>query len=87
MSRYKPVYESIRMRLTTEATLREGRSVAQWIQAERVCVMREVNRQRSLLAYEPVGLATIERAERMAIGHSDYISKYAQAAADLVFAK
>jgi hypothetical protein len=36
---------------------------------------------------EPVGITVIERAERMAIGHSDYVSKYAHAATDLVFRK
>lgn len=84
---YKPVYEAIRAKLVTETELRPGRALEAWILAERECVMREVNRQRSLLAYDPVGIETVERAERMAVGHSDYISKYAHAAADLVFRK
>lgn len=84
---YRPVFEAIRAKLNQETELRIGRSLEEWILAERECVMREVNRQRQLLAYEPVGIATIERAERLAVGHTDYIMKYALAAADLVFRK
>lgn len=84
---HKPVYEAIRAKLNTETEHRAGRTVETWILAERECVMREVNRQRGLLAYEPVGIAVIERAESMAVGHSDYVSKYAHAATDLVFRK
>ena len=87
MSHYKPIYEAIRAKLVAETESRAGRTVEEWIVAERECVMREVNRQRDLLAYNPVDLAIVERAERMAVGHSDYISKYAHAAADLVFRK
>ena len=82
---YMPVYEAILAKLEAETTRRPGRAVEVWILAERQCVMREVNRQRSLLAYEPVGIAVVERAERMAVGHSDYLSKYAHVATDLVF--
>lgn len=84
---HKPVYEAIRAKLNTETARRAGRAVEAWILAERECVMREVNRQRELLAYAPVGITVIERAERMAVGHSDYVSKYAHAATDLVFRK
>lgn len=82
---YMPVYETILAKLEAETEQRPGRTVEAWILAERECVMREVNRQRALLAYEPVGIAVIERAERMAVGHSDYLSKYAHVATDLVF--
>lgn len=84
---YKPVYEAIRAKLNAETERRKGRSTKEWILAERECVMREVNRQRALLAYEPVMISTVERAERTAVGHTDYILKYAHAAADLVFRK
>jgi len=86
-SHYKPVYEAIRAKLDAETERRPGHTVEAWILAERECVMREVNRQRNLLAYDPVGIAVVERAERMAVGHSDYVSKYAHAATDLVFRK
>lgn len=80
-----PVYAAILAKLEAETEQRPGRTVEAWILAERECVMREVNRQRALLAYEPVGIAVVERAERMAVGHSDYLSKYAHVATDLVF--
>lgn len=84
---YKLVCEEIRARLIAETDQRSKRSLEEWILFERECVMREVNRQRALLAYASVGLATVERAERQALGHVDYVSKYACAAADLVFRK
>ena len=87
MSDYKSVYETIRAALNAETARREKRPVEAWILAERECVLREVNRQRALRAYDPVSLADVERAERMAVGHSDYISKYAHAAPDLVLCK
>jgi hypothetical protein len=84
---YKPVYEAIRAKLVLETERRGERLVEEWILSERECVLREVNHQRRLLAYDPVGIAVVERAERTACGHSDYVSKYAHAAADLVFRK
>ena len=86
-SHYKPTYEAIRAKLVAETERRTGRTVEAWIVAERACVMREVNHQRDLLAYDPVGIEVVERAERMAVGHTDYVSQYAHAAADLVFRK
>ena len=87
MTHYKPVFEAIRAKLADETERRAGRAVEAWIVAERESVQREVNRQRDLLAYDPVGIEVVERAERMAVGHIDYVSKYAHAAADLVFRK
>jgi hypothetical protein len=87
MTGYKPIYEAIRVELAAETERRAGRTVEEWILAERACVMREVNHQRGLLSLDPVDIAIVERAERMAVGHSDYISKYAHAAADLVLRK
>ena len=84
---YKPVFEAIWAKLVAETERRTGRTAEAWILAERACVQREVNRQRSLLAYDPVDSAVVERAERMAVGHIDYVSKYAHAATDLVFRK
>lgn len=85
MSDYKPIYEAIRAKLVAETERRAGRSVEEWILAERECVMHEVNRQRRLRAQGPVSIDVVERAERMAVGHSDYVSTYAHVAADLVF--
>lgn len=88
-NQYKPVYEAIRAKLVAETERRGKRPVEEWILSERECVMREVNHQRLLLllAYEPIAITAVERAERTACGHSDYVSKYAHAAADLVFRK
>jgi hypothetical protein len=86
-SHYKPVYEAIRAKLSAETERRAGKTVEEWILTERECVLREVNRQRSVLTLDPVSIADVERAERMAVGHSDYVSKYAHAAADLVLRK
>lgn len=84
---YKSVYEAILAKLEAETKRRDRRTVEAWILAERECVLREVNHQRRLLAHDPISLATIGRAERLAVGHTDYILKYACAAADLVFRK
>lgn len=84
---YKAVYEAIRAKLNAETERRKRRSVEVWIIAERHCVLSEINHQRALRSYNPIGIADVERAERMAVGHSDYISKYAHVAADLVFRK
>lgn len=82
---YKDVFETIRAKLDAKTLLREKREAATWILEERDCVWREVNRQRALLGRPPIAVADVERAERLALGHSDYICKYAHAAADLVF--
>ncbi len=84
MSPYQLVFQAIRAQLNAETLRRGKRAIEVWIVAERECVLREVNHQRGLLAYDPLGLADVERAERMAVGHSDYLSKYAHAATDLV---
>ena len=49
-------------------------------------MLRVVNDLRALRDLTPVDIAIVERAERLAVGHSDYVSKYAHAAADLVLA-
>lgn len=84
MSAYKQIYETIRAKLCAETELRPRRDLDEWILAERLCVQREVNRLRALRDRPALDLATVERAERTALGHVDYISKYALAAADLV---
>jgi len=49
--------------------------------------MQEINHQRGLIGLDPVGITAVERAERTAVGHVDYVSKYAHAAVDLAFRK
>lgn len=82
---YKEVFETILAKLSAETLLREERTIDTWILEERGCVRREVNRLRALLKRPPISSADVERAERLALGHSDYVRKYAHAAADLVF--
>lgn len=84
---YKAIFEAIRAALVAETERRSKRTVTEWILAERACVLREVNRLRQQRGCGPVEISLVERAERMAVGHSDYISQYAHAAADLVFRK
>ena len=83
MSAYKAVFEEILRKLDAETRRRGSRTLDEWIVAERRCVWREVNYQRGLRALAPVDIETIERAERLAVGHADYVQKYAHAAADL----
>ena len=84
MSAYKEIFETILTKLNAETLHREKRSMDTWILKERECVQREVNRLRTLLERPPISIADVERAERLALGHSDYVRKYAHAAADLV---
>jgi hypothetical protein len=82
---YAQSYAAIRARLCAETDLRKTRTVDEWILAERARVLPEVNRQWMALSFDPVDSAAVERAECMAVWHSDCISQYALAAADLVF--
>lgn len=84
MRAYKEIFETILAKLNAETRLRDERAVDTWILKERECVQREVNRLRRLLARPPISIADVERAERLALGHSDYVRKYAHAATSLV---
>ncbi len=84
VSAYKEIFETLLAKLNAETLLRKRRAMTTWIRKERECVHREVNRLRALLERPPILLADVERAERLALGHSDYVRKYAHAAADLV---
>lgn len=54
-----------------------------WVFFEREAMCTEVNRQRSARGLKPVSLLEVLRAERMAVGHSDYASKFCLYCADL----
>lgn len=82
---HRPVFEAIKTKLVAETELRSSRDTHAWILAERTCVLNEVNRQRYLLGYNRVTIDEIERVERMAVGHVDYIDKFCRYAVDLVF--
>lgn len=85
LDNYKQIYETLRAAIVAETAHRKDRTTEEWILAERQCVLGAINKLRAQSGYPPVTLENVERAERTAIGHSDYISKYAHAAADLVF--
>lgn len=84
---YQETYEAIHAVLHAETKRRDERTLDEWILAERECVLREVNHHRRAQGHAAVKIGLIERAERLALGHSDYIAKFAHAAADLVFRK
>lgn len=55
-----------------------------WVIHERGIVHDAVNRLRARLGKGPADAADILSAERRAVGHSDYMTKFALAAADVV---
>jgi hypothetical protein len=82
---YQAACEAIFEVLSKETDERHRRTLDEWIARERICVWVEVNKLRDKLGLLPTTLAEVERIERLAIGHSDYVHKYACAAAHLVF--
>lgn len=81
---YKEVFEEILHALDVETEQRPRRLTGEWITRERVCVWATVNKIRDRFGLPAVAIADVERAEKTAVGHSDYVRKYAHAAADLV---
>ncbi|MCK2034451.1 hypothetical protein [Microbacterium sp. KSW4-4] len=55
-----------------------------WVVFERLAMLDAVNRLRARKGRSPVDRERIEFAERRAVGHSDYMLKFAMGAADLV---
>ena len=82
---YKQVFETLLAKLVAETRCRKKRAVDVWILEERMCMWREVNHLRAVQGHPPITMTDVERAERLAVGHSDYVRKYAHAAATLVF--
>ncbi|WP_410199279.1 hypothetical protein [Burkholderia cenocepacia] len=62
-----------------EATKRKGRSIDEWITAEREAVFREAVSQAQKLNLRPLSMSEIERAERSAVGSIDYGAQWAYA--------
>lgn len=54
-----------------------------WIIDMQLAMLAETNRLRDLQGLTPVGLKDIEDVEQMALGHSDYASKFALYCAEL----
>lgn len=76
--------------LLEEADLRSSRNgfddesrELEWVVAERQRMLAEVNDIRRAAGAEPVTVEQIENAERPAIGHVDYATKFALYCAEL----
>lgn len=61
---------------------RDGETL-RWIVETQLAMHAETNRLRGLHGLEPISLEAIERVETMAVGHSDYASKFALYCAEL----
>lgn len=60
------------------------RGEPEWASFERATMLHAVNEARSRRHLPPLPEATIKRAENLALGHSDYSSKFALHCAELV---
>lgn len=65
-----------------EAKKRKGRSVNEWVSAERNAVFREAVHQAQKLGLRVPTMGEIEAAERYAMGSADYGSKWAYGVVD-----
>ncbi|VVE52789.1 hypothetical protein [Pandoraea terrigena] len=79
MDHFRPTREparSIYDTLLSEASKRKGRRTEDWISAERDAVLREAIFLAQKMGRRAPSLEDVERAERAAMGHSDYIAKW-----------
>lgn len=70
--------------LFAEAGRRKGRTCQEWIEAERKAMLDLVNRERTYRGKSLLMGADVERVENMAVGHCDYVSKFALYCTELV---
>ncbi|MEX3555089.1 MAG: hypothetical protein VB131_00135 [Burkholderia gladioli] len=87
MDAFRPVREparSIYDAIVREAALRRQRSVEEWVSAERKAVWREAMSQAKALGVDAPTMDDVEAEERLATGHSDYASKWANGVALLM---
>ncbi|AEA65508.1 hypothetical protein ACS0X5_24885 [Burkholderia gladioli] len=85
MSVFRPMREparSIHDALLREAAKRKNRTIDEWLAQERAAVWKEAIGQAQKLQLRAPSMADIERAERHAIGHTDYAAKWAHGVAD-----
>ncbi|MDF0506627.1 hypothetical protein POK33_38395 [Burkholderia cenocepacia] len=90
MDKFRPVREparSIHDALLREAAKRKVRTVEEWLTAERDAVLREAIFQAHKLRRRIPTLADVERAERLATGHTDYAAKWAIGVAEAMVAE
>lgn len=87
MDYFRPTREparSIYDALVREAANRKGRTVEEWLSAERDAVLREAVVQAQKFGRKTPSLALVERAERAATGHTDYAAKWAYGVAESI---
>jgi hypothetical protein len=63
--------------LITESELRSGRSVDEWIAAEKNAVWKAAHDYAQQYGLRIPTIADVEQAETQAMGHCDYAAKYA----------
>jgi hypothetical protein len=81
---FRPIREparSIHDALLREASKRTSRTVDEWLTAERDAVLREAVFQAHRLGLHIPSLEEVERAERLAVGHTDYAAKWSNGVA------
>ncbi|WP_244260505.1 hypothetical protein [Burkholderia gladioli] len=89
MSVFRPIREparSIHDALLREGAKRKSRTVEEWLTAERAAVWKEAIAQAHKLQLRVPSIADVERAERLAHGHSNYAAKWAHGVADAMLA-
>ena len=82
--RHEPA-RSIYCAFQAEARLRKGRSVDEWMAAEREAVMRESEVQAARMGLRVPMMDDIVRAERYASGSFDYGANWAYGVARIMF--
>lgn len=65
----------------------EGHEIPKWIIFERLTMLKEINRWRSIRRYDPITERKLFTAEQHAVGHIDYSSKFALYCAELATQK
>ncbi len=76
----KSIYEAFQ----SEATKRKGRSIDEWMSAEREVVLREAAIQAARLGLRVPTMDDVVRAERSASGSVDYGAKWAYGITDVM---
>jgi len=76
----KTLYEA----LVAEQLNRKGRSVAQWIEAERMVVFAKATELAQSSGQRPPTIEQIIVAENSACGHTDYAAKFAYSLAEIL---
>jgi hypothetical protein len=70
--------------LCEEAKERDKRSIDEWPRLEREAMWKMVNEERANRSKEALPVEDVQRVEQMALGHTDYGTKYALYCTELV---